>query len=154
VLIQELTKQASLDLLARSHFGRLGCARVGQPYIVPTYFAYANNYVYSFSTIGQKIDWMRANPLVCLQTDEVVNAEHWVSIIVFGRFEELPDAPEWRSERALAHQLLQKKATWWEPGYVKTIIHGTARPLVPVFYRIHIAHITGHRGSPDPGKAV
>ena len=67
MLIQELTKQASLDLLARSHVGRLGCAREGQPYIVPTYFAYANNCLYSFSTIGQKIDWMRTNPLVCLQ---------------------------------------------------------------------------------------
>ena len=82
-----------------------------------------------------------------------MNAEHWVSVIVFGRFEELPDAPEWQSERALAHELLQKKGMWWEPGYVKTIVHGTERPLVPVFYRIHIAHITGHRASPDPGKA-
>ncbi len=148
VLIHELTKQASLDILARSHLGRLGCAPEGQPYIVPTYFAYANNYLYSFSTIGQKIDWMRANPLVCLQTDEVVNAEHWVSVIVFGRFEELPDAPDWRSERVLAHELLQLKPMWWEPGYVKTIVHGTERPLVPVFYRIHIVQITGHRAAP------
>lgn len=147
-MIQELTKQASLDLLARSHFGRLGCAREGQPYIVPTYFAYADNYLYSFSTIGQKIDWMRANPLVCLQTDEVVNADHWVSVIVFGRFEELPDTPERRSERVLAYELLQKKAMWGEPGYVKTIIYGTERPLVPVFYRIHIMQITGHRAIP------
>jgi len=28
---------------------------------------------------------------------------------------------------------------WWEPGYVKTILHGTERHLVPVLYRIHVA---------------
>ncbi|MGC2739371.1 MAG: hypothetical protein WA274_15855, partial [Candidatus Acidiferrales bacterium] len=78
----------------------------------------------------------------------VVNADHWVSVIVFGRFEELPDTPERRSERVLAYELLQKKAMWWEPGYVKTIIYGTERPLVPVFYRIHIMQITGHRAIP------
>jgi len=36
----------------------------------------------------------------------------------------------------------------WEPGYVKTILHGTERPLVPVFNRIDIGHITGHRATP------
>jgi uncharacterized protein len=149
VLIREMTKQESLDVLAKSHFGILACAREGQPYIVPTYFAYFDNCLYSFSTIGQKIDWMRANPLVCLQTDEVLNAEHWLSVIVFGRFEELLDVPQSRSERALAHQLLQKKPKWWEPGYVKTISHGIERHLLPVYYRIRITDISGHRAVAD-----
>jgi uncharacterized protein len=154
VLIQELTKPASLDFLARTRLGRLACTQGAQPYVVPIYFAYDNNYLYSFSTVGQKIDWMRANPLVCVQADEVVSSEQWLSVIVFGRFEELPDLPEWRMERALAYALLQRKAMWWEPGYVKTIFHGTQRPLAPVFYRIHIAQITGHRASPEPGNAA
>jgi nitroimidazol reductase NimA-like FMN-containing flavoprotein (pyridoxamine 5'-phosphate oxidase superfamily) len=54
VLIQELTSQASLDLLARMRFGRLACARSTQPYVVPVYFVYNNNYLYSFSTVGQR----------------------------------------------------------------------------------------------------
>jgi hypothetical protein len=37
---------------------------------------------------------MRTNPLVCVQADEVTNSEQWISVIVFGRFEELPDLPE------------------------------------------------------------
>jgi nitroimidazol reductase NimA-like FMN-containing flavoprotein (pyridoxamine 5'-phosphate oxidase superfamily) len=152
MLIQELTGQANLDFLARTHLGRLACTQAAQAYIVPIYFAYHNNCLYSFSTVGQKIEWMRANPLVCVQADEIVSPQQWVSVIVFGRFEELPDAPEWGNARALAHDLLQRKAVWWEPGYVKTIIHGTQRPLVPVFYRIHIMHITGHRASPESGN--
>lgn len=145
MLIQEMARQGSLDLLARSDLGRLRCTQEGQPYIVPTYFAYADTCFYSFSTTGQKIDWMRANPLVCLQADEVVNTEHWASVIIFGRFEELPDLSEWRTEGRLAPQLPQKEAAWREPGYAKTTLSGTERPLVPVVYRIHIAQITGHR---------
>jgi nitroimidazol reductase NimA-like FMN-containing flavoprotein (pyridoxamine 5'-phosphate oxidase superfamily) len=153
-VIQELTRQGSLDFLARTHLGRLACTQAAQPYIVPIYFAYNDNCLYSFSTVGQKVEWMRANPQVCVQADEVVNSQQWVSVIVFGRFEELPDANEWRSARALAHDLLQRKPAWWEPGYAKTILHGTPRELVPVFYRIHIVQITGHRASPEPDNAV
>ena len=150
MLIQELTRQASLDLLARTHLGRLACTRGARPYVVPVYFAYDNDYLYSFATVGQKIEWMRANPLVCVEADEVVSPEQWVSVIVFGRYEELPDTPEWQGARTLAHTLLKRKAVWWEPAYVKTILQGTQRPLVPVFYRIHGLQITGHRATPEP----
>lgn len=148
MLIQEMTKQASLDLLARAHVGRLACAQGNQPYVVPFYFTYHNDLLYSFATVGQKIDWMRANPLVCVETDEVVRTEEWASVIVFGRYEELPDTPQYEAERLVAYNLLQKKAMWWEPVYVETTLHGTQRPLVPVYYRIHVTQITGHRATP------
>jgi nitroimidazol reductase NimA-like FMN-containing flavoprotein (pyridoxamine 5'-phosphate oxidase superfamily) len=149
VLIRELSRQASLDLLARTRLGRLACAQGAQPYVVPIYFASRDDCLYSFSTLGQKIEWMRANPLVCVEVDEVVSAQEWVSLIVFGRYEELPDIREWEGSRAFAHQLLEQHAVWWQPAYVKTILHGTHRPLVPIFYRIHIHQITGHRASPE-----
>jgi nitroimidazol reductase NimA-like FMN-containing flavoprotein (pyridoxamine 5'-phosphate oxidase superfamily) len=112
---------------------------------VPVYFAYHNDYLYSLSTVGQKIEWMRANPLVCVEAEE-----QWVSVVVFGRYEELPDTPEWQGARTLAHTLLQRHAVWWEPAYVRTILHGAPRPLVPVFYRIYGLQITGHRATPEP----
>jgi len=149
VLIQELTRPASLDLLARTRFGRLACAQGTQPYVVPFYFVYDNDYLYSFSTVGQKIEWMRANPLVCVEADEVVSPEQWTSVIVLGRYEELLDTPEYRDVRAFAHTLLKRHAVWWEPAYAKTIRPGTQRPLVPVIYRIHGLQITGHRAIPD-----
>jgi nitroimidazol reductase NimA-like FMN-containing flavoprotein (pyridoxamine 5'-phosphate oxidase superfamily) len=149
MLIQELARQQSLELLARTHLGRLGCALGTQPYVVPLYFTYRDNYLYSFSTVGRKIEWMRVNPLVCVEADEVVNSQQWMSVIVFGRYEELPDTPEWKSARTFAYELLKQNAIWWEPAYVKTILHGTDRPLVPVFYRIDVKEITGHRASPD-----
>jgi nitroimidazol reductase NimA-like FMN-containing flavoprotein (pyridoxamine 5'-phosphate oxidase superfamily) len=93
---------------------------------------------------------MRANPLVCIEVDEVVSPHQWASVIVLGRYEELPDTPEWRSARAFAYKLLQQTAMWWEPAYVRTILHGTQRPLVPIFYRIHVVQITGRRAMPEP----
>jgi len=145
-MIQEMTRQESLDLLARTHLCRLACAQGSQPYLVPCYFAYNNNSLYSFSTVGQKIDWMRANPLVCVEADEVVSPQEWVSVIVFGHYQELTSENE--SERAIAYNLLHKKGQWWEPAYLKTILHGTERQLVPVFYRIQVVQITGHRARP------
>jgi uncharacterized protein len=151
VVIQDLTRQASLDLLVRARLGRLACTQGAQPYVVPFYFAYHNNALYSFATVGQKIEWMRANPLVCVEVDEIVSQQEWVSVIVFGRYEELPDTPEWQDARALAHKLLQKFAMWWEPAYVESIHESKPRPLVPIFYRIHADRITGHRAVPRPG---
>ena len=67
MVITELTRQASLDLLTRAHLGRLACAQGNQPYVVPFYFVYYHDCLYGFSTVGQKIDWMRANPLVSVR---------------------------------------------------------------------------------------
>jgi hypothetical protein len=149
MLIEELTKQESVDLLTRARLGRLACAHETQPYIVPIYFAYDNGYLYSFSTVGQKIEWMQLNPNVCVEVDEVVSPQQWMSVIVLGHYQELPNIPEWRDAREYAHgKLLQRNAIWWQPGYAKTILHDAERPLAPVFYRIDVVQITGRRATP------
>ena len=70
--IEELGVQESMDLLARVQRGNLACAKDNQPYVTPFYFAFHKRFIYSFSTVGQKIEWIRANPLVCIEADEVV----------------------------------------------------------------------------------
>src|SRR5665647_1836097 len=141
MLIQELTRQESLEVLARTQLGRLACARGMQPYVVPIHFSYHNNWLYGFSVLGQKIDWMRANPLVCVEADQM-RCELWATVVVFGRYEELCDTPEFKIERTLAFNVLQQRAMWWEHGGVKKMPGGTPAE-VPVFYRIKIEQITG-----------
>jgi hypothetical protein len=145
--MQELTRQASLEVLARTHLGRLACARGMQPYIVPIYFAYQDHWLYSFSVPGQKIDWMRANPLVCVEADEM-RREQWTTVVVFGRYQELCDAPEFRSERTFAFNLLQQRAMWWEHGGAKKMPGGRPEEI-PIFYRIKIEQITGRRATSE-----
>jgi uncharacterized protein len=147
MLVQEISTKDCVNLLANIHLGRLACAQDSQPYVVPFYFAYDHNYLYGFSTVGQKVEWMRVNPLVCVEMEDVVSAHEWVSIVVLGRFEELPDTPEFRTQREMSYAFLQQKADWWEPGYAKTIVDSVERPLVPVYFRIKIGKITGRRGT-------
>ena len=147
MLVQELTRQASLEVLARTDLGRLACARGMQPYIVPVYFAYQDHWLYSFSMPGQKIEWMRANPLVCVEADQM-RREQWITVVVFGRYEELCDTPQFRSERTLAFNLLQQRAMWWDHGGLKKIPDG-APAAVPIFYRIKVEQITGRHATSE-----
>ncbi|MFN0086450.1 MAG: pyridoxamine 5'-phosphate oxidase family protein [Blastocatellia bacterium] len=149
MVIHEMANKECIDLLTHLRFGRLACSRDDQPYIVPIYFRCHGGCLYSFATRGQKIDWMRANSRVCVEADDVINHHDWRSVIVLGRYEELPDTAEWRLERALAHELLQQQATWWEPAYVGTAHLDPVNELIPIYYRIHIDRITGRRATPD-----
>jgi hypothetical protein len=74
----------------------------------------------------------------------------WVSLVIVGRYEELPDTPERKPDRELAFQLLQQRANWWEPGYAKTIVQHAERRLEPVYFRIQIDQITGLHGASEP----
>ncbi len=149
MLIQSMPRQASIDLLDRTRVARLAYAHDGQPYIIPMSFAYDGDYLYSFSTLGHKIEWMRANPLVCVEVEELVSPHEWATVIVLGRYEELLDTPKYGAFRSHAHALLQRRPAWWEPGYVKTIVDGKERPLEAMYFRIRIDQISGRRGSPD-----
>lgn len=149
MFIHEMSIDECRNALQKANVGRLACARDGQPYTVPINFAFDGTYLYGFTTLGQKIEWMRANPLVCLEVDEIIGENQWMSIVVFGHYEELPDKPEYKRARARAHDFLQKRAMWWEPAYISQKHRDQPHSLLPIFYRIHIEKITGHRATPD-----
>ena len=64
-------------------------------------------------TLGQKNEWMRANPKVCLEVDEITNQSEWMSVIASGRYQELPE-PQFTAEREHARKLLGKRHLWWQ----------------------------------------
>lgn len=151
--ILELTQKECLEALTRLRFGRLACVRDDQPYVVPIYFAYHLRYLYSFAAPGQKIAWMRTNPLVCVEADDIINRYDWLSVIVQGRYEELLDNAEGKPARELTHSLLQQEAMWWEPAYARTDHHGATAELTPIYYRIHIDQVSGRQAKPDSIEA-
>ena len=153
MLIHAMTRQACIDLLTRNRLNRLASARDGQPYITPMHYVYDGNYLYSFSTLGQKITWMRENPLVCVEVDEIISPHDWAIVIVLGEYEELPNTPQYQAHRKRAHDLLKQRPVWWEPGYVKTLLDELPRPMEPMYFRIQIKQISGHRGVPDTDSA-
>ena len=149
MFIHEMTIDECRSALQKANVGRLACARDGQPYAVPINFAFDGTYLYGFTTLGQKIEWMRANPLVCVEVDEIISENQWMSIIVFGQYEELTDKPEYERARVRAHAFLQKRAIWWEPAALSQEHRDQSHSLTPIVYRLHVKKITGHRATPD-----
>ncbi len=149
--IQEMTKDECRIALEQADFGRLACVRADQPYIVPVSFAYDGIHLYGITTLGQKIEWMRSNPLVCVEIDERTNHYQWMSVVACGRYEELPDTSEHGQARAYALDVLQKRETWWQTACV---VGGTRQESTPILYRIHIEQVTGHRATPDAIEAA
>jgi nitroimidazol reductase NimA-like FMN-containing flavoprotein (pyridoxamine 5'-phosphate oxidase superfamily) len=153
MLIQEMTIDECRDALAHAKVARLVCEMDDQPYAVPVYLTYDGTDLFGFATMGLKIDCMRDNPLVCVEIDDIKSQNQWTSVVVFGKYEELPDTPEYETTRAHAHHLLQERAMWWEPASV-AVEHGSfSKQFSPIFYRIRIDRMTGRRASPDPAPA-
>lgn len=130
-------------MVASSRVMRLACASDGQPYIVPIYLAYADRHLYGFSMPGRKIAWMRDNPRVCIQVDEMGPGRGWRSVVVLGRYEELDDAAENQQERIHAWRLISSRTNWWEPGSLNPVHPTISNHYEHVFFRIVIDEISG-----------
>lgn len=78
-------------ILRRNQVGRIGCSVADRPYVVPTNYAYDGASVYAYSTLGRKIEAMRAQPRVCFQIDELDGPTKWRCVIAEGVYEELRD---------------------------------------------------------------
>jgi nitroimidazol reductase NimA-like FMN-containing flavoprotein (pyridoxamine 5'-phosphate oxidase superfamily) len=152
MLIHTLNKKECGELLKRLGFGRLGCASKNQPYVVPIYFAYEPDRLFGFSSVGQKIEWMRDNPLVCVEADEVIDYDNWMSVLVFGRYEELPYDPQYAVLRQHAYSLLEKRAQWARLALSSAQTLDERFGPLPVFYCIHVGEMTGKRASLDQGQ--
>ena len=179
--IREMSREECVRVLTGAKVARLACSWENQPYIVPVFLALYEPFpgqacLYGFTTRGQKLEWMRANPLVCVEVDEVDANDRWRSVIASGRFEELPASPgrddallrakerprqfaeqageiaEGEGERDRAYRLLRTRPLWWEPGssaWVARADRDPAEPYVPVYYKIQIDHLTGHESTRD-----
>jgi nitroimidazol reductase NimA-like FMN-containing flavoprotein (pyridoxamine 5'-phosphate oxidase superfamily) len=146
MLIHELTTDECLEVLRRNTLGRLACVQDGQPYIVPVSFNLDGNYIYGFSTVGQKVQWMRANPLVCLEVEEIADRRRWTTVLAFGSYEELTDSPEHAAAQRRAEELFASRDRWWEPATGKT---ASRDPHAAVVYRINVHRLTGRRARND-----
>jgi uncharacterized protein len=147
MVIHELTPAESMELLGRAAHGRLGCARHDQPYVVPFFFYLdpTEECLYSVSALGQKIDWMRSNPKVCVEVDQVLDQFNWTTVVAFGRYEEVGDSRQEQDERRRAYELFQQRSAWWLPGLGK--LASGEEHNIPIVYRIRIDRVTGRRAT-------
>ena len=149
MIVEEIDREDCIAILAASRVARLACSKDRQPYVVPIHYAFDDEHLYSFSMPGQKIEWMRGNPLVCVQVDELTSSRNWRSVVVYGVYEELPDRIGSKRERDRAWLLLEKHANWWEPGGLKPTQQPIATASPHVFYRIRISRLSGRQALDD-----
>ena len=131
------------QVLDANRVAHLACSNDGRPYVVPVYYAHAENALYAFSMPGKKIDWMRANPLVSVLVEEHKRGREWKSVIGDGRYEELPDRMGFKHQRDRAWSLLSKHVDWWEPGALKPVVPPISDHSTHIFFRVLIEQLTG-----------
>lgn len=141
--VREMSEHDCLAMLAARHMGYLACAQGGRPYVVPIHYAFENTKLYSFSLPGKKTEWLRANPHACLHVNDLQSHDHWHSVLIEGRYRELPDTSECHNERLYAWSLLQKHDLWWEPAVFKPESAERAGDHSPLFYSISVDDISG-----------
>ena len=144
MLIHELTREQCCEVLGRAELGRLACSRFDQPYVVPIHFSFDpdSDCIYAFSTVGQKVQWMRENPKVCLEVEDIDDKNSWTTVVVIGRYDEIHQSPGEAEARERAEQLFAARPGWWLPAAAK--IPGRDRHDV-VVCRLQIERLTGRR---------
>ena len=150
MLVHRMSPGECRGLLARARLGRLACARSEQPYVVPVsiYYDVEDDAVYGFATMGKKIRWMRDNPLVCLEVEEIVSRADWRTVVAFGRYEEILRTGPGEAQRQRALELFGRQRDWWLPAAANV---AAAEPRsMPVIYRIRLTRITGRRSGARP----
>jgi uncharacterized protein len=133
MLITKLRGAECRKLLARVGFGRLACVSNSRPYIVPIYFSYDAECLDCCSRLGGKIEWMRENPLVCVEADQIVAHDYWVRVVALGHYLEFSNSPKAAKGREYARSLIERRALWWQSGYSAVQVRRHRKPVVPVF---------------------
>jgi uncharacterized protein len=144
MLIHDLAFDECVQLLQRNSVGHLGCAKDDEPYVVPIHYSFdaGRHVIYVVSTVGQKVEWMRANPRVCLTVDEITDKNHWTTVVLNGAYEEVADSDHPGEAQTRAQQLLQQRKEWWLPAMAKHLPEAPRKVLV---FQIRIDRMTGRR---------
>ena len=118
MLIHDLSPEECANVLQRAVLGHLACAKEGEPYVVPIHFAFdaERRCVYGVSMIGQKVEWMRANPRACLAVSDILDKDHWTTVIIAGSYEELRDTADAEDAERRCQQLFETRKEWWFPA--------------------------------------
>lgn len=146
MLVHELNRADCLAILWRNNVGRLGYSHFDQPYVVPIHYSLdvEQGCLYGFSTLGEKVSCMRRNPRVCLEVDEIVDKNHWVTALAVGRYREIHRGHLEDQARRRAEKLFNERFEWWLPGAAKLGAEGHEEAVI---YQISIDRLTGRRAN-------
>ena len=136
-----------IDQVLRSELvGHLGCSADGKVYVTPISYVYDGERIYGHSADGMRLRMLRAHPQVCFQVDHIENLANWVSVIVWGEFEEVAGDAEKEAMRLFLDRMepLQVSETAISPHRAPAGVPALDLQGQPmVFYRIKLTERTG-----------
>ncbi|HXI23869.1 MAG TPA: pyridoxamine 5'-phosphate oxidase family protein [Pyrinomonadaceae bacterium] len=139
--VEDMSPAEMHALLQRESFGHLGCARDNRPYVVPMHYAYDGKELFFFTTQGMKTEFIEANPHVCLQVEEITDAQHWRSVMVIGHATEITN----RDETQRAMKLITERNPSLTPAISATQLDSMGRAVDIALYRITPELIDGRK---------
>lgn len=96
--MESVSREEALEVLAVQPVAHLGIVVDGAPYVTPMSFVLEGERVLFRTIAGKKLDLIRVNPAVCIETaDYDPDTGDWVSVIIRGTAR-LVDDPETRRE--------------------------------------------------------
>ncbi len=144
-MLGELNEIQIRNILLSHTVGRIGCINGNKPYIVPVTYIYEENYIYSQTNEGLKLDMMRQHKEVCFQVDMIIDMANWQSVMIEGEFEELRGQPAIAARDNLYNRIfpLLTSATIHPHEHEVTGEPDNSNRVKPVMYRIKIKKMTG-----------
>jgi nitroimidazol reductase NimA-like FMN-containing flavoprotein (pyridoxamine 5'-phosphate oxidase superfamily) len=96
--MESVSREEALEVLTGQPVAHLGIVVDGIPYVTPMSFVLDGDRILFRTMAGKKLDGIRANPAVCIETaDYNPETGDWVSVIVRGTAR-LVDDPETRRD--------------------------------------------------------
>lgn len=86
---RQLDREACRGFLQRMGWGVLSLLDGDRPYAVPVSYGTDEGYLYLASGPGRKLRAIERDARVCLTVVEVLDADHWTSVLVEGRLERM-----------------------------------------------------------------
>lgn len=137
----ELNQIEIEEVLNNNSIGRLGYTDSKDIYIVPMNYRYNSNTIQCYSLEGKKIEMMRKNPSVCFEIDEIIDSNHWKTVVINGQFEEITDENELVLLRPIYTEYMLRKKVTLNPS--SGIEEDPSLHTKQIFYRINLQKSTG-----------
>jgi nitroimidazol reductase NimA-like FMN-containing flavoprotein (pyridoxamine 5'-phosphate oxidase superfamily) len=155
-MIGNLTSEQVEEFLQQGIVGHLGCHVEETTYVVPISYSYDGHYIYCHSHEGMKIDMMRKNPKVCFELDDMKDMANWRSVMLWGKYEELPNGKERETalESLLHRQLPVVSSITTHLGKEWPFPVENLKEIKGIVFRINIEKKTGRYESSDQSPSI
>jgi len=138
----ELPRQDCVELLRRSHVGRIAFTFHDRVDIEPISYVYSEDWLYGRTSPGTKLATVRHHPWVAFEVDEIEGRFDWRSVVVHGAMYLLePDGGDRERE------LYTKAVELLRHVDADALTSGDATPFRTTIFRIHIDDMVGRQAS-------